>query len=151
MLSRRRTTVLTIALMLSGIGAMDAQTLAVSGNPGLLRISSAIAGSQPTSVSNATTTYTVVTGAPNRLYNITARLNAPMPAGVTLSVTLAPPAGATSLGAVALDATSRDVVTGVRRNTNSTQSITYQLAATVAAGVVPNSSRTVTLTIVQAP
>jgi hypothetical protein len=146
-----RTAVLSIALMLAGIGAIDAQTLAVSGNPGLLRISSAVAGSEPIPVSNATTTYTVVTGPPNRLYNITARLNAPMPAGVTLSVTLAPPPGATSLGAIALDATSRDVVTGVRRNTTATQGITYQLEATAAAGVVPNSSRTVTLTIVQAP
>jgi len=78
-----------------------AQTLAVSGSPGLLRISSAIAGSQPTSVSNSTTTYTVSTGNPNRTYKITAGLNIAMPPNVTLMATLAAPAGATSLGAVA--------------------------------------------------
>ena len=38
------------------------------------------------------------------LYNLTARLNAPMPAGVTLSGTFAAPPGATSLGAIALTA-----------------------------------------------
>jgi hypothetical protein len=138
-------------LLFMGSRAAFAQTLAVSGSPGLLRISSAVAGSQPISVSNATTTYTVVTPPANRLYNVTARLNAAMPAGVTLTATLAAPAGATSLGPVALDATARNVVTGVTRNTNATQGITYQLNATVLAGVVPNSSRTVTLTIVQAP
>ena len=47
--------------------------------------------------------------------------------------------------------TPRDVVNNIERRTNSTQSITYQLNATVAAGVIPNSSRTVTLTIVQQP
>ncbi len=134
-----------------GSRAAFAQTLAVSGSPGLLRINSAVAGSQPISVSNATTTYTVVTPPANRLYNVTARLNAAMPAGVTLNATLAAPTGATSLGPVALDATARNVVTGITRNTTATRGITYQLSATVLAGVVPNSSRTVTLTIVQAP
>lgn len=139
-------------LLLIGSGrAASAQTLAVSGNPGLLNVTSAIAGSEPVSVSNSSTTYTVTTPAPNRTYKITAQLNANMPAGVTLTATLAAPAGATSVGAVALDVTARDVVTGILRNTNSTQSITYQLDATAAAGVVALSSRTVTLTIIRFP
>lgn len=128
-----------------------AQSLNVSGTPGLLRVSTAIAGSEPLSVSNATTTYTVTTGNPNRTYKVTARLSAPMPAGVTLTATLAAPPSATSLGPIALDATDRDVVFDIPRRTDSTQGITYELIATVAAGVVPNSSRTVTLTIVQQP
>lgn len=128
-----------------------AQTLNVSGNPGLLRISSAVAGAEPISVSNAATTYTVTTGNPNRLHRVMARLSAPMPLGVTLTATLAAPPGATSLGPVALDGTDRDVVTNIPRRTTATQSITYTLSATVAAGVIPNSSRTVTLTIVQQP
>jgi hypothetical protein len=56
-----------------------------------------------------------------------------------------------SLGAVALDVTGRNLVTGIRKNMSVTQSITYQLSATAAAGVVPLSSRTVTLTIIQYP
>ena len=129
----------------------SAQTLNVSGNPGLLRISSTIAGSEPIAVSNAATTYTVTTGNPNRLHRISARLSAPMPLGVTLTATLAAPPSATSLGPVALDGTDRDVVTNIPRRTTATQSITYILSATVAAGVIPNSSRTVTLTIAQQP
>lgn len=146
-----RALLLIVAPLLMGTAPLGAQTIVVSGTPGLLRISTAVAGSQPVAVSNATTTYTVTTPQPNRTYRISARLDAPMPPGVTLTVTLAAPPGATSLGAVALDATDRDVISGVRRNANTTRSITYQLSATVDAGVVPLSSRTVTLTIVQEP
>ena len=140
------------ALLLPRIqAAAQQQTLTVSGAPGLLRISTAIAGFEPIAVSNATTTYTVSTGNPNRIHKIMARLNAPMPVGVTLTVTLDAPSGATSLGPVALDATDRDVVMGIPRRTTATHTITYELSASVAAGVIPNSSRTVTLTIVQQP
>lgn len=136
--------------MLQGTAA-GAQTLSVSGNPGLLRISTAIAGSEPIAVTNASTTYTVVTGNPNRVHKITARLDAPTPVGVTLTASLAAPAGASSLGPVALDGTARDVVIDIPRRTTATQAITYTLSATVAAGVIPNSTRTVTLTIIQQP
>lgn len=143
--------VLALAATLVGAATVEAQTMLVSGSPGLLRVSSAVAGSEPVAVSNATTTYTVVTPMPNRTYKITARLDVAMPVGLTLTATLAAPPAATSVGAVALDVTDRDVVTGIRRNLTSTRSITYQFVATVAAGVVPLSSRTVTLTIVQEP
>jgi hypothetical protein len=136
-------------LILLGTQALGAQTLSVSGNPGLLRVSSAVAGSQPTPVSNSATTYTVTTPVPNRTYKIMARLSAPMPPGVTITGSFAAPPGATSLGAIALDNTDRDVVTGIPRNTNATLTITYQLAPTAAGGVVVTSSRTVTLTIVR--
>jgi hypothetical protein len=137
--------------LMAGAGQLRSQTILVSGSPGLLRVTTAVAGSEPVAVSNATTTYTVVTPTPNRTYKITARLDVAMPVGLTLNATLAAPPAGTSLGAVALDVTDRDVVTGIRRNLTSTRSITYQLVATVAAGVVPLSSRTVTLTIVQEP
>lgn len=140
-----------VALLLLGSRALRAQTVTVSGNPGLLGISAAVAGSQPTAVTNGSTTYTVTTPAPNRTYKVTAQLNAAMPNGVTLTASFAAPPGATSLGPVALGLTALDVVTGIPRNTNSTRSITYQLSATAAAGVIPLSSRTVTLTIVRFP
>ena len=123
----------------------------MSGNPGLLRVSNAVAGSEPVAVSNSATTYTVTTPGANRLHKVTAQLNAAMPAGLTLTATFAPPPASTSLGPVALDMTARDVVTNIPRNTNATQGITYTLAATAAAGVVPPTSRIVTLTIVRAP
>ena len=143
---------LSIAVLVLNARAAFAQTLVTGGSPGLLRISSAVAGSEPIAVRTRGGTYTVTTPNPNRQYAITAQLNANMPTGVTLSVTLAAPGqGSVSLGAVALDVTARNVVTGIKKNTSATQSITYQLSATAAAGVVPLSSRTVTLTIIQFP
>ena len=143
---------LAFGLLLGGSGVASAQltTITVSGNPGSLRISSAITGSQPTPVSNAATTYTVIIlGSANRRYKITARLNTAMPTGVTLLATLAAPPGATSLGAVALDATTRDVVTNIPGGTVVSRGITYQLSALVTAGVVTSRTRTVTFTIVR--
>jgi hypothetical protein len=142
---------LCVALLPFGNGALGAQTIGVSGNPALLRVSSAVAGSEPIAVSNGTTTYTVVTLTPNRLYKVTAQIDAAMPTGLTLTATFNAPPGATSLGAIALDLTARDVVTAIPKNTNSTQGITYQLSATVLAGVVPSTSRNITLTIVRVP
>lgn len=134
---------------LIGAGAAGAQTISASGNPGLLRVSTAIAGSEPIAVSNTSTTYTVTTPNPNRPHKVVAQLNAAMPVGLTLTADFDPPPGATSLGPIALDMTARDVVTSIPRNTNSTQLITYTLTATVAAGVVPPTSRIVTITIVR--
>ena len=140
------------ALLLLSSRAVRAQTIVVSGNPAALKITTAVAGSQPASVSDNSTTYTVVTPNPaNRTYKITAQLNAPMPTGVTLTASLAAPAGATSVGAVALDLTARDVVTGIPRQTNATRTIAYQLSATVSAGVITSSTRIVTLTVLQFP
>ena len=146
--SRTSVAPLIAALLLIGSRVAAAQTMAVSGNPGALRITTAVPGSQPTSVSNSTTTYTVTTPNANKTYRITAQLNANMPAGVMLTATFAAPAGATSVGPVALDVTARNVVTGIPKSTNSTQSITYQLSATTAAGVIASSTRMVTLTVI---
>jgi hypothetical protein len=142
---------IAIALMPVGIRAVGAQTIAISGNPGLLRVSNAIAGSEPVAVSNSTTTFTVTTPNPNRDHKVVAQLSAAMPAGLTLTADFDPPPGAISLGPIALDMTARDVVTAIPRNTNSTQLITWTLTASVLAGVVPPTSRIVTLTIVRGP
>lgn len=134
-----------------GVRAVGAQTIAVSGNPGLLRVTTAVPGSEPIAVSNSATTYTVTTPNPNRPHKVVAQLNAAMPVGLTLAATLDPPPGATSLGPVALDVVGRDVVINIPRNSNSTQLITWTFTATVAAGVVPPTTRIVTLTIVRGP
>lgn len=140
------------AILFIASGEAVAQTVTVSGNPAALKITTAIAGSQPISVSNNSTTYTVVTPNPaGRTYKITAQLDALMPTNVTLTATLAAPAGGTSVGPVALDMTARDMVTGIPRSTNATQSITYQLSATVTAGVIASTSRKVTLTVLKFP
>jgi hypothetical protein len=150
-MSRLAAHVAAAALPLFGSRLVMAQSIVVSGNPAALRITAAIAGSQPTSVSNGSTTYTVVTLNPNKTYKITGQINAAMPTGLTLTASLAAPTGATSLGPVALDITARDLVTGIGRNITATRSITYQLSATALAGVVSSRSRVVMLTIVQSP
>ena len=140
-----------MAVLVLSARAAFAQTVTTAGAPGLMRVSSAVAGSQPLPITVPGGTYTVVTLNPNRTYAITAQLNSNMPTGTTMAITLVAPPGATSLGAVALDGTARNVVTGIGRNVNSTQNITYTFTATTAAGVVPFSSRTVTLTVVRFP
>ena len=126
-----------------------AQFISVSGSPSTLIVSSAVAGSPLNPASDASTSYflIVLTGTAQK---ISAQLNSPMPAGVTLAATLAAPPGATSLGPVALDASARTVVTGIGL-TIASRAISYQLTATPAAGVVPLQSRTVTLTVSAAP
>jgi hypothetical protein len=127
------------------------QTLSVSGSPANLVINTAIAGQPPTSDNDATTTYTVKALNKNNPLKITGRLNAAMPPGMTLTISLAPPGGAVSNGTVTLDATTRDLVGDITNSNAQTRSITYTLSATAAAGVVPPQSRTVTLTITAWP
>jgi hypothetical protein len=141
--------VVAVALTL-GVGrSAPAQTLVVSGSPAPMRVSSAVAGGIPDAVTDASTSYTFNSPGPKK--KITAQLSAPMPTGVTLQVTLDPQSGAVSIPNVSLDATARDVVTGIQAKQSTPLNITYTLTATLAAGVVPVQSRTVTLTITSAP
>ena len=112
---------------------------------------SAVAGSVAAAVTDNSTTYTVRNFGGTNSRKITAQLNAAMPTGVTLRATFDAPSGAVSVPNVALDATPRDVVTGIDFTINATKGITYTLSATPAAGVVARQSRTVTLTITSAP
>jgi hypothetical protein len=148
-----------LALAASAFGARDASAqtatqtvsyevaaineISVAGSPSLV-INDATAGSGLTSAT-ASGTYAITTNEANR--KVTAQIDGNMPSGVTLSVTLAAPAGGTSTGAVALSTTAQDVVTGVSNVNQSGLSIGYTLSATVAAGVVPAGNRTVTYTI----
>lgn len=127
------------------------QTLTVSGNPTAMKITSASAGLPPNSVTEATTTYSVTTNNKNKQKKITAQLNTAMPAGMSLTATMVAPTGATSDGTVTLDATARELVGDITNTTKLTNSITYVLSATPAAGVVTSQSRTVTFTLASWP
>jgi succinyl-CoA synthetase alpha subunit len=115
-----------------------------------MTVSGATAGFQPLTVTNNSTTYTV-SALLIQPKKVTAQLNANMPAGVTLTVILVPPSGATNNGRVALDNIARDVVTNITNAIPQSRTVEYQLTATVSAGVVPTSTRTVTLTLVNSP
>jgi hypothetical protein len=143
--------ILIVGLVLLSPRILLAQTLTVSGSPGSLRISTAVAGFPPDPANDATTTYTVKSKNKNSAVKIMAQLDSPMPPGVTLTVEFVAPSGATSDGPVTLDATAREVVGGIASPKSQTSSITYTLTATPAAGVVPPESRVVTLTLTDWP
>ena len=125
-----------------------ADSISVSGDPGTLIVNTAIAGSQPPFVEDATTTYSVVTTPANM--KITGNLNLVMPTNTILRITLQAPTGATSLGAVLLTPAAKDLVTGIPALTNQgALSITHRLSAIVLAGVISSSSRTITLTLTE--
>jgi hypothetical protein len=77
-----------------------------------------------------------------------ARLDAPLPAGVTLIINMEPPTGASSVPNVVLDGTFKTVVINADTfKKGVTGTITYTLSATTAAGLVALQSRTVTFIV----
>ena len=118
--------------------------IAFAGAPSLT-ITTAVAGSNPTSVSDATASWAVTTNQTGA--KITASIPSNMPAGLTLTSALAAPAGATSAGALALSTVSVDLVTTITKLAQGSLGVTYSLAATPAAGVIASATRVVTYTI----
>ena len=116
----------------------------VTGSP-TMAITAAVAGNAPTTVTSSGNTWAVTTN--QSTAKITAAIGVAMPAGVTLSATLGAPAGATSAGLKALSTTAVDVVTGITKLNASGLTLTYQLDATSAAGVITSTTRVVTYTI----
>lgn len=119
--------------------------IAVSGNPGVMAVSTSTAGAAPNTVSDNSTRYAITTNGENR--KVTAVIDSALPAGVTLAVDLAAPTGATSRGAVTLATTPIDVVTGITGLSESAKPITYALSATAEAGTVASQSRMITFTV----
>ncbi|MEP6999963.1 MAG: hypothetical protein ABI969_05765 [bacterium] len=153
-----RHSVAALALVLFAIPAAHAQTatqtvtfavnainqIAFVGTPSLT-ITTAVAGSAPTSVTDASSTWAVTcnqTGA-----KISANIPLAMPAGLTLSANLAAPAGATSASYQALGTVAVDLVTGITKLAQGSLAATYKLDATAVAGVVTTQTRVVTYTI----
>lgn len=125
-------------------------TVTVGAAPGLLRVNAAVAGLEPTAVTG-TSTITVKAQKANKPQKITAQLNAAMPAGLTLTLDMTAPTGATAQGTVTLDATARALMGNITNLTAETETLTYTFTATTAAGVVAAQSRTVTFTILAWP
>ena len=118
--------------------------IGVTGSP-TMAITAAVAGNAPTSVTAAGNTWAVTCN--QSTAKITASIGSAMPAGVTLSANLGAPAGATSAGLKALSTTAVDVVTGITKLNATGLSLSYQLDATSAAGVITSTTRVVTYTI----
>jgi hypothetical protein len=110
-----------------------------------LTITTAVAGSAPTSATDNTASWAVTTNQTGA--KITASIPSIMPAGLTLSSSLAAPGGATSAGFQPLALVAVDLVTGITKLAQGALGVTYKLDATVAAGVVASGTRIVTYTI----
>ena len=148
--SRIVAALLSFAALAMCAAPVSAQSIAVSGDPGALVVHTATAGLEPDPVSDATTTYVVTTT--SAIQKIVARLDAPLPNGVTMTLRAAAPAGATSRGAVALTTADQEIVGPVPTpGTYTGLAIVYTLTATVKAGPVPTTARTVTLSVVAEP
>lgn len=137
---------LLFVLMLVGVSCLWGDSISLSGNPSVMAISTATAGQQPNSASNASTNYNLTTTATVR--KITGNLNSNMPSGVTLQIQLAASGGATSAGSVTMTTTATNLVTSISKSTTATNlTVTYNLSATAAAAQVSNATRTLTLTL----
>jgi len=119
--------------------------ISFTGVPVVLTITTAVAGLNPTTRTVSTARWNVTTNQTGA--KITASIPTNVPAGVTLSVNLAAPTGATSLGYKALSTVSTDLVTGITKRNQTNRTVNYRLAATAAAGVVPSQTRVITYTI----
>lgn len=119
--------------------------IGVSGNPPKLTIVAPAPGAAPAPATDNTTTWSVTTNGSAR--KVTGVIDQAMPSGVTLEVALAAPTGATSAGNVTLTNLAADLVTGITQLDENLLGVTYTLSATLAAGAVAESTRTVTYTI----
>lgn len=130
----------TVTLQVSAINE-----IAVSGDPGALIVNTATAGSEPDTATDNSTDYDITTNESNK--KITGVLDSAVPANTELYVFLVAPTGGTSGGDVQLTAVAADLVTGISTLAETNRTITYKYYASVAAGVVASTTRTMTLTL----
>jgi hypothetical protein len=119
--------------------------LAVSGDPAALIVSTATAGAEPDTATDNSTDYDITTNESNK--KITGVLDVAAPASTELYVFLVAPTGGTSAGDVQLTTSAADLVTGISTLAESNRTITYKFYASIAAGIVASTTRTVTLTL----
>lgn len=146
---RRRAVVVPYAVctaLVAGPATAAAQSnfLSLGSAPALLWVSNATAGQPPTSVT-ATSSYTFSTAASRA--RLRASLSSAPAAGVTIEVSAAVPATATSNGYVALSTAAQNIAT-IPVSLSGTYTLTYRVTATSAAGVLAAAARTVTVSLV---
>jgi hypothetical protein len=136
--------------LITAVQSLSAQSNSISLTAlGTLTISVATPGGQPVTSTNSTGKYSVQ--AVSGRMKVSAQLDTPLPSGVTLTITLAAPSGAVSLGATALSTSSHDVVRYIPVGDYANLSVTLALSSSVTAGVVPFSTSHIILTLVDDP
>jgi hypothetical protein len=136
-------------LQIAAASGAWAQTLSLSGDPFSLDVHTAVAGFAPQSVTETSTTYAVTV--PSSGAALKARLNAPVPSGVQLRISVQAPSGAATVGELSLSTTDQTVVMNLPQGSHSALGITYRLVASASAGVIAPASREIVFTIVQNP
>ncbi len=126
----------TFSLEVASIYKID-----VSGDPADMTITDAVPGSDPTPVTDATTTYDITHNDADGA-KITASLLPVLADGYTLTINL------DGNGAVDISKTTEDAVSSVAAGASSGNTIEYEFSATAAAGPLASVSETVTLTVV---
>ena len=124
--------------------------ISTSASPPPLVISGGTAGSDLlAAVTNSSTTYSITQNFGNTV-KITAELDAPIPAGYTLTMALASAKGL-SAGSVdisnAVAGSAASVVTQINIGADADEPITYTFSALASAGELSSITRTVTLTL----
>ena len=140
--SASNTATQTITFEVTAINEMS-----ISGNPGALTINSATAGSGPSPVTDATTTYNITTNESSQKITGAITTGGNMPANTTLEANLTAPTGGSSAGYTTLSTTAADLVTAISTLNESSKTITYRFSATMAAGILSSDTRVVTLTL----
>lgn len=135
-----------VALFAVALPAAGQQSIAVSGDPDVMTVRYAFAGQAPEAVTDLTTTYSMKVDSTSR---VVARLDQALPAGVTLTLRLEEPMGATSWGPVALTTLDQEVVSTIASGDYSGLEIRYELTSPTEAGPIAPDDRTVVLTLVE--
>lgn len=133
---------------ISGVETPAASIVTIAGNVSLT-VNSAISVGGGLAPGSDSTTYTVTNTIGTK--KLVGRLSTAMPSNTTLQIQLAAPSGATSAGVVTLTASDQNLVTGIGLVSEVGLDMTFTLSATVQAGLLSPGTRTLTLTLVDAP
>ncbi|MDQ7826689.1 MAG: hypothetical protein RDV48_28055 [Candidatus Eremiobacteraeota bacterium] len=118
--------------------------LSVSGSPAPLTVNSAVAGEEPTAVSDSTTRYSFTTNGTN--LKITVRIDSNTETGTALMIAFKKP-DSTWTSDLLLTSSTVDAVTGLTKIKGKNLDLRYTFSATVDAGEIDTTTRTVFFTL----
>jgi hypothetical protein len=128
-------------------GVDEISTISVSGSPGAMTLTTATAGSAPTAVPDATTTYSLTNNAGEDSKMVTATMDRNTPADVTLEVTLEVPDAYATATKQILSTDTVKVLEHIGNVSVTGKTITYSLSAYKGAAAISAQSVEVTFTI----
>lgn len=123
-------------------------TVILSGNPQPLIINKATAGQGLSSALDTSTSCSIKIPS-QKMATLTASLDSPMNAHTALKMKIASPYRGANTHSISLECTPKILATGIKEGFYENLLITYEYSATVAAGIVPLSCKTIILTILE--